>query len=229
MSSQSTFSQINTSATYARINRANPPANTATINAVLKSLNLENHPEGGFFHQTDRDNLLVPNPFLNDPPLPNASGDAPVNGDNRYRNASTTIHYYLTPSSPVGHFHRNKARTVHTIHWGRGRYVIIHADTDQRPARVETFIVGTDVAKGEITQWIVEGGKFKSSFLIPDQEGGSESSRGLLISETVVPGFEFCDHDFLTAKQMDELLGESGVKELSWMLGRSEREKLGIE
>jgi len=32
---------------------------------------------------------------------------------------------------------------------------------------------------------------------LPDEEGGKES-QGLLISETVVPGFEFCDHDFLS-------------------------------
>ena len=45
-------------------------------------------------------------------------------------------------------------------------------------------------------QWIVEGGKFKASFLLPDTEGGNESAKGLLISETVVPGFDYRDHDF---------------------------------
>ena len=83
------------------------------------------------------------------------------------RNASTTIHYLLTPSSPLGAWHRNKARTIHTLHRGRGVYVIIHADevggygVDDGDggefwtgkARVEVFTVGPDVLKGERLQW----------------------------------------------------------------------------
>ncbi|KAL4919743.1 hypothetical protein BDW62DRAFT_178367 [Aspergillus aurantiobrunneus] len=41
------------------------------------------------------------------------------------RSASATIFYLLTPRSPVGVFHRNRSRTVHTLHRGRGRYVVI--------------------------------------------------------------------------------------------------------
>lgn len=32
-------------------------------------------------------------------------------------------------------------------------------------ARVESFVVGGDIEKGERLQWIVKGGKFKASFL----------------------------------------------------------------
>jgi predicted cupin superfamily sugar epimerase len=39
-----------------------------------------------------------------------------------------------------------------------------------------------------------------------------------LISETVVPGFEFCDHDFLSPAGLKELLGDEQAKELSWLL-----------
>lgn len=217
---------IEASASYARNNQDKSPRDTEAVTSTIKTLSLETHPEGGYFHQTDRDSLLIPNPFLNDPPLPNASAGTPINGDNKYRNASTTIHYYLSPGSPIGHFHRNKARTVHTIHWGRGRYVLIHAD--QKSAKVETFVVGTNVLQGEVTQWIVDGGKFKSSFLLPDS-GSDESQRGLLISETVVPGFDFCDHDFLTMQQMRELVGDDGVDGMGWMLGKAERAKLGLK
>ncbi len=72
-------------------------------------------------------------------------------------------------------------------------YVLIHADQDNR---IETFAVGPNIAAGERLRWIVEGGKYKAGFLLPDREGGTTSS-GLLISETVVPGFEYTDHDFL--------------------------------
>ena len=78
--------------------------------------------------------------------------------------------------------------------------------------------------KGERLQWIVEGGKFKASFLLPDIEGG-EGSEGLLISETVVPGFEFCDHDFLSAQGLKTLVGLEQAKELAWLLSPLGTEK----
>ena len=154
------------------------------------------------------------------------------------RSASTTIFYFLTSKSPLGYFHRNRGRTVHTLHKGRGRYVIIHADEvastnypggygaeDDSPeeqrwsgkARVETFIVGQDVLHGERLQWIVEGGKYKSSFLLPDEDGGKKSE-GLLISETVVPGFEYSDHDFMQEERMKALVMKDQAEELAWML-----------
>lgn len=95
--------------------------------------------------------------------------------------------------------------------------MVIHADEEGGEKRVEVFTVGHDVAKGERLQWIVEGGKFKASFLLPDVEGG-EKSNGLLISETVVPGFEFVDHDFLSEEGLGELVGLKGKNELSWLL-----------
>ena len=68
--------------------------------------------------------------------------------------------------------------------------MIIHAD-DVNPgqkARVETFVVGQDIGAGERLQWIVEGGKYKASYLLPDVEGGTESA-GLLISEVFLSTF----------------------------------------
>ena len=71
--------------------------------------------------------------------------------------------------------------------------MIIHADEvlngsgqGKKKARVESFVVGHDLANGERLQWIVEGGKFKASFLLPDNhhyDQGNPKSEGLLISE----------------------------------------------
>ncbi|KAH8893131.1 hypothetical protein GQ53DRAFT_821859 [Thozetella sp. PMI_491] len=187
---------------------------SSEIQAVIDTLQMLTHIEGGYFVETDRDQRLVPSPFP--PPLETATTLVPQRPgfDPAVRNASTTIFYLITPGSPQGNFHRNRARTVHTLHRGRGRYVLIHADENNR---IETFVVGPNVAAGERLQWIVEGGKYKASFLLPDQEGG-ESSSGLLISETVVPGFEFCDHDFLTREGLVKLLGEDEAKDLEWLV-----------
>jgi predicted cupin superfamily sugar epimerase len=75
---------------------------------------------------------------------------------------------------------------VHTLIEGRGRYVLIHADEEGKTKRVESFVVGKDVSKGEKSVWIVEGGKFKASFLLEGEEGR------LLISEVsdLLCGFE---------------------------------------
>lgn len=194
------------------------PEEPPSVQALIKSLNLLPHIEGGYYAETDRASETIPSPF----PVKassTTSGHVPARPgfDPALRNLSTTIFYLLTPSGPQGGFHRNAARTVHTLHRGRGRYVLIHADEDGEEKTVESFVVGQDVEKGERLQWIVEGGKFKASYLLADEEGGSES-QGLLISETVVPGFEFVDHDFLSPDGLVELLGQQKAKELDWLL-----------
>ena len=202
-----------------------PSSDPPAIASIITTLSLQPHIEGGFYAETDRDKLLVPNPFQNLPLLSNATNK----DTSTTRSASTTIYYLVSPKSPIGYFHRNRGRTVHTLHKGRGRYVLLHADQRDAQGRVplETFVVGHDLAKGEKLQWIVDGGKFKASFLLPDSEGGNESEEGLLISETVVPGFEFSDHDFLTAEGFVDNLNDDGQKELKLLLKKAEQARLG--
>lgn len=187
----------------------------SSIASLIKTLQMLTHIEGGYFVETDRDPLLIPSPF----PL-DAASEATLalvpqrpGFDPKVRNASTSIFYLLTPNSPQGNFHRNRGRTVHTLHKGRGVYVLIHPD-----GRIESFVVGQNVAKGERLQWIVEGGIYKASYLLPDEEGGAESEDGLLISETVVPGFEYSDHDFIARSGLRDLLGEEKAKGLEWLV-----------
>jgi len=189
---------------------------------LIASLNLLAHIEGGYFAETDRDPAIVPSPFPDA-----AASDATLRlaGPQRpgfqpgLRNASTSIFYLLTPGSPQGSFHRNRARTVHTLHRGRGRYVLLHPD-----GRVETFVVGPDVAAGERLQWIVEGAVWKASFLLsdePEDSGAGPVSGGLLISETVVPGFEYCDHEFLTQEGLVREVGGELAEDLRWLVRKT--------
>jgi len=187
------------------------------IQEIVEKLNLQPHIEGGFFIETDRAPDTVPSPFPASTSSTSSLAPQRPGFNPEIRNSSTTIFYLLTPNGPQGGFHRNKGRTVHTLHRGRGGYVIIHANEGGGKKRIESFVVGQDLAKGERLQWIVEGGKYKASFLLPDEEGGTDS-QGLLISETVVPGFEFCDHDFLKQEALVELVGEEQARELDWLL-----------
>lgn len=186
-------------------------AESPAIQTLINALSLQPHIEGGYFAETDRASDVVRTPFPSTPSSTTGFVNQRPGFDPALRSSSTSIFYLLTPNGPQGGFHRNKGRTVHTLHRGRGRYVIIHQNR-----MVESFIVGQDVEKGERLQWVVEGGKYKASFLLPDVVGGS--SEGLLISETVVPGFEYCDHDFLTKDGLRELRGDQGVEELGWLL-----------
>lgn len=209
-------------ASYTRRPAAHPEPEPAAVISTITALGLQKHPEGGYFVETDRDTTKIPNPFVQ-----KISADAIVSGEqDSTRDTSTTIFYLLSPGSPFGTFHRNRARTIHTLHGGRGCYIVIHADDEAEgeagtKARVEIFLVGHSLADGEKLQWVVEGGKFKASFLLPDH-GQNQSSEGLLISETVTPGFEFSDHDFMTATQLNEMARTEQIQELSWLLRRSE-------
>lgn len=203
--------------TMASQGEASEPPSTA---AIIQALNMIPHIEGGYFAETDRDPLLIPSPFPFTPASEETlslAGPQRPGFDPKVRNASTTIFYLLTPASPQGNFHRNRARTVHTLHKGRGRYALIDA-----AGEVETFVVGQDVSRGERLQWIVEGDHYKASYLLPDEEGGQSSAEGLLISETVVPGFEYCDHDFLPRDGLRKLLGIERAGSLDWLVRRDD-------
>jgi len=194
-----------------------PKQDPPSTRFLIESLRLEPHPEGGFYAVTHINPLLIPSPFTSTsyptpasdfpppvtiPPTTSASPPSPAASDES-RLASTSIHYLLTPSSPLGYFHRNKARTYHSWHKGKGRYTLIHPTT----GHVVTFAVGGDVAAGERLQWVVEGGWWKSSILDDGEEG-------LLISEVLVPGFEWGDHEFMQRAVLRDLVGEEKGKEL---------------
>ncbi|KAF1925905.1 uncharacterized protein M421DRAFT_397611 [Didymella exigua CBS 183.55] len=192
------------------------PHETISTQTLIDTLKMTKHPEGGYFTELDRDPRTVSNPFQDHPYATTAQ--APLSGDNAVRNASTSILYLLTPHSPQGCFHRNAGRTVHTLIQGRGRYVLVHDDEGEGgKKRVESFVVGKDVEAGERVVWIVEGGKYKASFL-EAEEGVDEWESRLLISETVVPGFEYADHDFLTEETCGEILTPEQADELRWLV-----------
>ncbi|KAJ8096734.1 RmlC-like cupin domain-containing protein [Lipomyces tetrasporus] len=173
------------------------PAESPAALSLISSLKLIPHIEGGYFVETDRSKDTIPNPFATES----------TEASDSTRTFSTLIYYLLTPHTPIGRFHRNKSRTIHLLHKGRATYVLIHPD-----GNVETFVVGQNVAAGENLQWIVEGGDYKASFVRP--EDGE-----CLISEVVIPGFEYTDHNFMASREeLVSLVGEETAKEWEWLL-----------
>ncbi len=78
------------------------------------------------------------------------------------------------------------------------------------------MVIGTNAQAGEVRMLLVGTGVWKKSRLLPeDLEHAKEDpisldSTGCLITEVVVPGFDWEDHKYLTNKGMKDLF--SGVE-----------------
>ncbi|EPQ59274.1 hypothetical protein GLOTRDRAFT_136190 [Gloeophyllum trabeum ATCC 11539] len=167
---------------------------------VIKQLNMSKHPEGGYFAETDRRPETVPSPFA----------------DNATRSLATSIFYLLTHEEPNGYIHMNKSVTYHVLHHGRAEYTLIHPGS---PPRIEKKIVGTNAAAGELRQLLVGTGVWKMSRVLPEDRAAAKTDEekdhvGCLITEVVVPGFAWEDHQYLTLDGLHKLFaGVEGAEE----------------
>ncbi|KZV93379.1 hypothetical protein EXIGLDRAFT_50131 [Exidia glandulosa HHB12029] len=177
-----------------------------TPNSLLvEQLHLLKHPEGGYYAETLRDEHNVPSPYAGD--------DA--------RNLTTAIYYLLTPDNPIGVIHRNKSLTVHVHHQGRALYTLIRPGKAPGDApRVRQVVVGPNAAAGEVRQLVVGGDEWKASEIpAEDLKSGDDERVGCLITEVVVPGFDWRDHEYLTKDGLRELFA-AAPEELSKYEGR---------
>ena len=178
---------------------------SAQLKALIQGLGLIKHREGGYFKETDRSPFTMEVGKDSMSTSPNTEEESVVT-----RNYSTLIYYLLTPDAPIGKLHKNKNRITHILQRGRGQYVLIYPN-----GQVKSFRVGFDYKNGELSQWVVPGGVYKASFIVPN----TEFDDGLLISEVVVPGFDFEDHTFMSGyEELADLVGETRAKELKFLL-----------
>ncbi len=145
---------------------AGTAAAAPSVEELVHALDLESHVEGGYFRRTyaaeDQPRVATP------------AGE---------RYSLTSIFYLLTREAPTGHFHRNRSDIVHYFQLGDPiTYYLLHPD-----GRLETVVMGQDVAAGQRLQLTVPGGIWKASAL-------GEGAHGYgLISEAVSPGFDYAD------------------------------------
>ncbi|KAH9174945.1 hypothetical protein EDB89DRAFT_1904161 [Lactarius sanguifluus] len=89
---------------------------------LIKDLGLIPHPEGGFFVETDRQDVQTPSPYA----------------DGALRSLSTTIFYLLTADNPSGKIHMNKSiLLVGTGVWKMSRLL----DVDMKGPDLEPYRV----------------------------------------------------------------------------------------
>ena len=142
----------------------------------IKKLSLEAHPEGGYYRQTYRADLV-----LTKDALPQEFMGA--------RAASTAI-YFLLEGENFSAFHRLRSDEV--WHFYVGSTLVVH-EIDQH-GRYSEILLGSDPGAGEALQAVVKAGCWFASRL---QDGKSFA----LVGCTVAPGFEF--EDFEMAKRSE--------------------------
>ncbi|KAF8191363.1 RmlC-like cupin domain-containing protein, partial [Pholiota molesta] len=178
----------------------------SSSSALINDLQLQEHPEGGYFVVTNVQKEKILSPFAEGKP----------------RELATSIYYFLTYDRPIGLFHMNKSVTYHVLHQGRAEYTLI---TPGNPPTIEKKVMGTNAAAGETRMLVVGTGIWKRSSLLEEdlQKARAQNEQeqvNCLITEVVVPGFDWEDHVYMYKDTLEKLFegvegGDGWVKEFS--------------
>jgi predicted cupin superfamily sugar epimerase len=146
----------------------------------IEKLRLERHPEGGYFRQTYKAELVLARESL-----PSGFGGT--------RAASTAI-YFLLEGDDFSAFHRLRSDEV--WHFYAGDALVVHVIDEG--GRYSEIVMGSDFEAGEVFQAVVKAGCWFGS-RVRDARGFA------LVGCTVAPGFEFADFEM---GKREDLVGE---------------------
>ncbi len=163
------FIGIFTTATVVYLLYWKPKKNMTTeIQTIVKSLNLQPHPEGGYFKETYRSKKTIPNAILG----------SQYEGD---RNESTCIYFLLT-SGNFSAFHKINQDEI--WHYYKGVSLKLHIISKE--GNYSYVMIGNDFENGEVPQYVVKGGDWFAAEVL-------EKDAYTLVGCTVAPGFDFAD------------------------------------
>ena len=128
-------------------------------------LDLEPHPEGGWFRQTWASPVSV------------------ALADGRVRPTATLI-YFLLPAGEASAWHRVVSDEQWLAH--EGAVVLELGGFDAEPGLCEAHVVGLDLGAGELPQFLVPAGVWQRT---------RPSETDALVSCLVSPGFDFDDFE----------------------------------
>jgi predicted cupin superfamily sugar epimerase len=160
---------------------------------IIKALQLNPHPEGGYFRETYRSDSRISKKELGD----NYSGD---------RSFSTCIYFLLTSES-FSAFHR--ILQDEAWHFYDGSPLFLHMISPQ--GEYTRVIIGRNFEEGEVPQFVVPGGTWFAA------EVAHEDSFSLL-GCTVAPGFDFADFEMGGRDELTRLFPE--LREIIFRLSR---------
>ena len=110
---------------------------------------------------------------------------------NGARACVTSIHYLLTADEPLGRLHRNRSDILHYLQGGGPvEYLLL----DEASGELRRAVLGHGADQQLFL--FVPGGVWKASRL-------TGTASHALVSEAVVPGFDFADHAFADAALLD--------------------------
>jgi uncharacterized protein len=135
----------------------------------IRHLQLTPHPEGGFFRQTYRAELILPGEAL-----PGFSGA---------RAASTAI-YFLLEGENFSAFHRLRSDEI--WHFYLGSPLVV--DVIEPEGSYRSFRLGGNLPAGEVFQGVVRAGCWFASHV-------ADGKSWALVGCTVAPGFDFQDFE----------------------------------
>ncbi len=148
-----------------------------TAQAIIEKLNLQPHPEGGFFRETYRSEEVI-------------SQDALPDVFEGNRNHSTAI-YFLLPSEDFSAFHKINQEEVWHFYAGTAiKLVMISPE-----GICSEVIIGNDILNGEVPQFVVPKYYWFAAKVV-------EKDSFALSGCTVAPGFDFADFVMPTRSEL---------------------------
>ncbi|ARU56680.1 cupin [Oleiphilus messinensis] len=107
------------------------------------------------------------------------------------RALASSIYYLLTADDPIGCFHRNKSDIVHCYQRGGTiEYTLLYPN-----GLAERILLGNQLDEGQRLQFVAPAGVWKGARLI--------SGAYTLISEVVVPEFNYRDNEIASRAQIE--------------------------
>ena len=144
-----------------------------TIDFIVNQLNLQPHPEGGFYKEVYRSTDVITREFL---PLIFSGSRA----------FSTSI-YFLIKADSFSAFHKIKSDETWHFYFGHALEII---EIDEFGNLIKTM-VGSNLIAGEVFQYTVKKNTWFASRVL---KGGDFS----LVGCSVSPGFDFIDFEMAT-------------------------------
>ncbi|MGY6529024.1 MAG: cupin domain-containing protein [Cyanobacterium sp.] len=143
----------------------------------IKQLNLQKHPEGGYYRETYRSHDTIKKDGLSSRVIES-------------RNCSTAI-YYLLSGAEFSAFHRLKSDEI--FHFYSGTPLQVHVLTPS--GEYKSVLLGDITGNNPIFQLVInQGDWFASEVSQPDSYS--------LIGCTVSPGFDFTDFELATTDKL---------------------------
>jgi hypothetical protein len=150
-----------------------------TADYFIRHLQLQPHPEGGFFKETYRSTGIIPSQCLS----------TSFSGDRSY---STAI-YFLLQQRDYSAFHRIESDEC--WHFYEGGTLLIHVIDEE--GNYSCIRLGRKIHEGEVFQYVVPARSWFASEPAPGVEF-------TLVGCTVAPGFDFADFEMANAEELSK-------------------------